>query len=317
MEKSTDDILMKSRSASAAVRAGFRLYVGNFKRIFRYSWVAALVFAVVTGWLQAFLTTEMPRLMVATAGSAAIDSMPPSVVSVGITLFVGAVLAYAATLLLSSYAFALFRQHQATGAIPYPARLVSFDGHTLWRTTRCYLWLTLLGIFIYGLEFIVTSVAVTYLAPMAATILHFGLVALLLLLLLPLNFVVMKYVLTDGVAFWPTFGYGYAKGFKHFGYTLVVFLVVLLVALLVNTVISLPAVILMAANTQAQMGVINGDPLGMPDYMGVMTVVVFIIASFIQAYLMILVLCPFYYMYGSIEKQEEERQEAISKMLAQ
>ena len=70
---------------------------------------------------------------------------------------------------------------------------------------------------------------------------------------------------------------------------------------------ALPAQVLSLANLQAEVGVLNGDPLGMPGYMGWLTAVVFTIAGFFQAYIHLSMLFPTYYMYGSIETQEEER----------
>ena len=45
MEKDKEDILLKDRSSRACISAGYRLYMSNFKRIFRASWLAAIVFA--------------------------------------------------------------------------------------------------------------------------------------------------------------------------------------------------------------------------------------------------------------------------------
>ena len=45
MEKDKEDILLKDRSSRACISAGYRLYMSNFKRIFRASWIAAIVFA--------------------------------------------------------------------------------------------------------------------------------------------------------------------------------------------------------------------------------------------------------------------------------
>ena len=51
------------------------------------------------------------------------------------------------------------------------------------------------------------------------------------------------------------------------------------------------------ANTQANLGVLNGDPLGMPSHITYVSAVVFFIAGFIQVYIRMSVLFTSYYMY--------------------
>ena len=97
--------------------------------------------------------------------------------------------------------------------------------------------------------------------------------------------------------------------FRHFGLMFAVTFVVvvfLLAALLITT---LPAIILTIASVSAQVGVLGGDPLGMPGYMKPLTIAVFSVASFIQAYILLAALLPVYYAYGSAITQEQERNE--------
>ena len=58
-----------------------------------------------------------------------------------------------------------------------------------------------------------------------------------------------------------------------------------------------------------------GDPLSMPSYMGWMSFVVFTLSGFIQAYVLLAVLFPAYYMAGSIEQQEIQRNEKTKNTL--
>ena len=57
MEKEKEGILLKSRSLRACVADGFRLYLGQFKRIFRCTWVVSLVFAAVKGLFGTYYVT--------------------------------------------------------------------------------------------------------------------------------------------------------------------------------------------------------------------------------------------------------------------
>ena len=62
MEKEKDDILLKVRSSRGCISAGYRLYTGHFKYIFRYSWVAALIYALFCS-VGGAMMIMMPRLM--------------------------------------------------------------------------------------------------------------------------------------------------------------------------------------------------------------------------------------------------------------
>ena len=57
MENQKDDILLKERSSRACISAGYRLYTGHFKHIFRYSCVAALVYALFCSLVGAVMVT--------------------------------------------------------------------------------------------------------------------------------------------------------------------------------------------------------------------------------------------------------------------
>jgi hypothetical protein len=65
METNNEENLLKVRSARGAVSAGFRLYLGNFRRIFRATWICMLVFALVSGVAEAMLVTYYPVLVIA------------------------------------------------------------------------------------------------------------------------------------------------------------------------------------------------------------------------------------------------------------
>jgi hypothetical protein len=70
---------------------------------------------------------------------------------------------------------------------------------------------------------------------------------------------------------------------------------------------SLPSIIMMAANWESQMGVMNGDPLGMPSYVMWLSIGAFLLAGFLQAYIWLTTICPMYLAKTSIVLQEQER----------
>ena len=70
----------------------------------------------------------------------------------------------------------------------------------------------------------------------------------------------------------------------------------------------------MAANWINNIGILTGDPDGRPGYMFWLTIVVFLIAGFIQAYVWLTILGPVYLMRGSIAQQKKERTEMKAKI---
>jgi hypothetical protein len=70
----------------------------------------------------------------------------------------------------------------------------------------------------------------------------------------------------------------------------------------------LPAHILFLANYHAQMGVLIGDPLGMPSYMTALTFCTFVLCSMLYFYVCLPLLLNGYYIYGSIEAETKEHE---------
>ena len=285
MEKEKDDILQKVRSSRGCISAGYRLYTGHFKHIFRYSWLAALVFALFCSVSGAFMIM-MPRLIPITAAILLIMEC-----------------------LFASYGYSVLKQHQTLGSIIRPAKWFSIDTHIFVRTIKCWLWVFVIyliaGIIIGGLG----VAAVKFLALYTAI----GCIALgalvILCLLLPLTYITMRYILNDGLGFWKQFKIGYGVGMRRWGFIFIVVLVACIVEVLLMMLLSLPATILSIANTQSMFGVAMGDPYALPSYMPALAAVTFLIIGFLQAYVMLSVLFPIYYMYGSIDAQEQEKQD--------
>lgn len=288
MEKQKDDILMKPRSSRACIGAGYRLYTSNFKRIFRYSWMAALIYA-----------------LVCSAGGTLMILRPQAVfVTVGIILVAEA--------LFASYGFAVLRQHQTTGNISLVNKWFNIDTHIFIRTLKVWLCvaaiLLLAGIILGGIGFGAIKMLSPYTAVGCISI--FSLVVACLLL--PLVYIVPRYVLNDGVGFWQQLKAGYPVGMRRWGFIFTVAFVVTLVQIGLGLITSLPASILTLANMSSTQGLLMGDPNGMPSYIGWLAAATFLLIGFIQAYLQLSALFPTYFMYGSIDVQEQERKEFVN-----
>lgn len=287
MEKEKDDILLKVRSSRGCISAGYRLFTGHFKHIFRYSWMAALIYALFCS-VSGALMIMMPRLIPITAAVLIIVEC-----------------------LFASYGFSVLKQHQTFGSILRPAKWFSIDTHIFGRTIKC--WLCMFVILLVAAAIIagMSAIAVKYLAFSAYTAVGFFTLGslIILCLLLPLAYITMRYILNDGIGFWKQFKIGYGGGMRRWGFIFIVVLVASIIEVLLMMLLSLPAIILSMANTQSVFGVAMGDPYTLPSYMPALAAGTFLIIGFLQAYVMMSVLFPIYYMYGSIDAQEQEKQD--------
>ena len=203
MEKDNENILLKSRSSRACIRDGYRFYFSHFKRIFKTTWLIAIVFAVL---------------------SAAASAMPV-LLSPDLTL-TGTLVASLAVILLLIFAWRRLHKRK------------------LLETTE-----------------------------------------------------------RISIKNW----------LRHTGMVFIISIVCIFTVSILIMFTSLPMIIMMAANWQDQIGVLTGDPSGMPDYVRWLTLVVFLIAGFIQAYVWQSIIGPLYMMRGAIIQIENERQNFSKK----
>ncbi len=313
METKNEEHPLKIRSARATVAAGIRLYTDNFRRIFRATWLPALVCALVSAFATKTIITAMSQI-IQVAGIQMLASAPSLpqqyLVQSGLT-FLDAVF----TVVLMSYVFSLLASHRLEGAIPYPPRWWSLpDSHSLTRTVAsAIVWFVtqvvvggIFGVFIY-LGIFRQSVTLLCLA--------FVILLIAVLLLLPFVYSHMRYLTTRDTHFFELLRLGYGQGMRHWGYIFTVLFVMMLLLTVALTVTMLPAFILIMANMKSQMGAATGDPLDMPAYMNWVSLVVFTLSGFIQVYVILAIHFPAYYMAGSIEQQEIQRNETAKNTL--
>ena len=283
MEKDKEDILLKDRSSRACISAGYRLYMSNFKRIFRASWLAAIVFAA----------------LVSVGGTMMILRPQLILIALPVTMIIDA--------LFLSYGFSVLKQHQETGTIGWTAHWYSFDTHIFVRTLKAWLCMLAIDIVIGCLIGMGSILLVGYLSLYTAI----GTIALIYMLvlamILPMTYTNMRYVLTDGTGYWSNLFGHYGKGMRRWGFIFLVVFMTTLIGLVCYIFTSFPAIILSLAGNEANMGFQYGDPYNMPSYIGWLSALVFLLIGFIQAYIILSFLFPLYYMYGSIEAHEQEK----------
>ena len=264
MEKIHDLTLMKPRSYRAILADGYRLYNGNFRKLFKASWLMTLVYAVVGAALGTLGNIQLPNM------TALIMAM---VVLIVLTIIMDS--------LTTATVLSKLKEHQDTDTITMPASWWKPDSSLMGRTLK----------------------AVVFSIPL------FIILTPLFPLILPIYYVILKYVMTPGHSFWPSLWSDYKRGLRYWGSTFLVCFVSILLVVLVSIIVLTPAAILTLANVQAQQSMLIGDPSGMPSYILPLTFATLTLTHFILFYVVLVVLVHFYYIYGSIETKEREREQ--------
>lgn len=301
---------MKSRSASACVKAGLQLYLSKFRRIFRQTWLVALLYAVAATVSGMICINLLPSLIL-TSSNGTDDMIIGWLVSIlPVTLGCGLLSIVAITLLLG-YGMSLLWQHATQGTILVQTGWLTFDRKTVGRTAVAMICLIVLSLITSAVLNTLAIGSMISLGTKAGLAIAIALIILTIVFWLPMDYIMMKYVLGRQGGFFHTLRKSYSTGLRHWGLIFVVLLITGITAMLVVLIANLPAFVLTTANVEAYQGAMTGDPLGMPSHNTLLTAITLFLTGFIQAYILLMTLFPSYYMYGSIEKQEDERAEAI------
>ena len=308
MDKNKKDFrLLRPRSTSAAITDGYRLYLDNFRKIFRATWLMAVIYAIGSGLLMNFLTTLLPGYFV----SLAIQLQTPDNEAAG-SLFLGSHLMLISAIimfsvcsaLLAGFGFSLLAEHRDTNGLTPPKRWFGkVQKKLLLRTLIAWCSLLVFVLLYLVAGDVIVYYARQYLSSLAMlTVTGLGLLVLLLVLP-PVLLWLFSYVLdvkqrVVGRQPFPA---------RYWGSALLITMVVAILTGVLTVITALPAFVLFFANLTSQIGTLQGDPSGMPDYMLWLNIVVFTLAGFIQAYVHLSSLFPLYYLHGSVEAQEQER----------
>ena len=315
MEKNQDLTLMKARSYRSVLADGYRLYNENFRKLFKASWILAIVYALCCGAFGTLTAIKVPELTLALMqqlssiqGFFAETAKTYALTIAGIIGLL--LLAIAAMSMASATILNKLKEHKDTGTISTPPYWLTTSPAMMGRSLKG-VFLTILVLIIPMLLFI-GMVAITESVKPQALIGHLTtfIVALcivciiIVILVQPLMYVLMKYVMEAPCKYWKTLSANFGCGMRHWGSLFLVFFLSMLLVQLIGLVIMLPSHILSYANQQAHMGLLIGDPLGMPSYMSTLTFATFTLCSFIEFYVSQVMLVHNYYIYGSIDTKE-------------
>ena len=286
MDQQAKIVLNKVRSYRGILSAGTRLYISAFRRFFKASWLTALIYALINAALGTLTAIKVPELIVVIQLQLQRYNgiFAESLQSYLVVLAECAILIMAAIITIAlahGTIYALLKDHSETGDIPIPA--------SWWKPSKRLMGRTLKGVLLT----LLVTIPLLIVIPFA----------------LPLWFVVTKYIMEPSAGYWATLKKGYGRAMGHWGSLFLVFFLTVLFILLSGKIVMLPAHILFLANYRAQMGVLIGDPLGMPSYMMPMTFITFVLCSFLYFYVCLPMLINGYFAYGAIEAKELEHEQ--------
>lgn len=135
--------------------------------------------------------------------------------------------------------------------------------------------------------------------------------ALCMAVSLPFAYLTPKYMLQEKgekLRPWKSF----KCGFRHMGSIFKMGFLGSLVILVAGILIYIPLAILIGAQVSAQMGTLEGDPVGTPSYFTFLFIVVTALLLFIFAYILHWLFISYIYLYGSIENDEMKKTEMQS-----
>lgn len=310
--KQTEATAMKSNSAGASIKLGYGLYASTFSNTFRATWLPALIFSIIFAALGTITIIKLPPLMVAiTANGGPTQTLAKEYLALLGTAALLVVIGGVVETAFYSCGLSLLRGHKTTGKMATAKWCPALDKHTTWRTFKAVLSVLLINAVPFAAFTLWYALKLRHILAQPGS--HYAAVGITALLaifmwlaLLPTLFVAMKYVINDDKRFWPLLRTDYLPAMRHLGFMLMVVISCGAMVVMATYVLQQPAVILAVANTQANIGVANGDPLGMPTYMTALTFAIFLVSGFVQAYIRMSALFPIYYMYGSIDTQESE-----------
>lgn len=314
MEKSNEEALFRGRSSRSCVRIGCQLYLSNFRRLLKSSWIPAVLFAVCYSAIGTIAVIQYPRLNLnafvnpESAYTLLDDYMAIFIVS-ALALVLGGIMEVATY----SCTFRMLDEHRTSGHIARNTTWFNFNLRWAWRALKafvslgivCMVFLAVFAAIAWGLGVAIDKMGGQ--AIVSTTAKAVVAISMFVVTLPPMYYVLTKYMLNDKQKFWPSLFTTYKAGLRHCGLLFVALVMTTIIVLLASAVLLLPAIVVALANFQANLGLLFGDPLGMPSYIVPLTAVVMAFAGFVE----VILRCGFhfigYYCYGSIDTQDEEK----------
>ncbi len=277
--------LDKSRSNASCISAAHRMLYDNIKSIFKYTWIFAAAYAVLTALFYTFRSAALTEEL---------------------TIMTVVVLGVLGLLALCSQ-------------IAFYSRVMSIlDNQTMkWniiRSLRIFVFYVCIGIvttlLIVALNIILNAVSCTNMSVLI--IANLALILVIALVLLPYVYVSMKYYMEQDSKLTKLVFKSYKTGMHYWPTIFTIMLLTYLCVVALAIIISIPMDIMMVAQAISIYGVnYLGDPSGLPSNFLLLMFIVCSLTFFIFMYINIFVTFVSYYMYGNIETRDKEKREFL------
>lgn len=313
--------LIKHRSVTACMKEAYSLMTDNVKNLLKSTWWAFMIYAFMVAFMV-FLRTPNKMLHDWGEENMMLSFCLQTVVYIGVV--VAAFLMGAAVWRwLTDKPFGRMMKrftavYLASAVVSFVVSFAATFGLTCFYLTA----------FITAPESAATagSAAATGSAAMAETaaagspslliivLFVFAIVAAIVLCMavsLPFAYLTPKYMLQEKgerLRPWKSF----KCGFRHMGSIFKMGFLGCLVILVAGILIYIPLAILIGAQVSAQMGTLEGDPVGTPSYFTFLFIVVTALLLFVFAYILHWQFISYIYLYGSIENDEMKKTEMLS-----
>ncbi|MBP5570284.1 MAG: hypothetical protein J6X46_04595 [Prevotella sp.] len=302
MESIIHEELYKNRGFGATLKAAYNMFLTNFTRIFRHIWWAALVFALVLP-----LSMVANTLMMKSSGS-----LWWVWVLVALVVVAAEVVFFSRLTMLyneESWKWNIIRILKLTVVVLFVIVVVAFVFGFTKGLMENWLLADLQEKMKTGAD-AQAAMAMTASANMKVTAVMLCGLLIFILLLVPLYYTSMKYVVEVKSRLrkilWPS----YTKGLRRWGYIFVLLLLTGLVLFPFVLVVCLPLIIMVTSMMLSTNGVLQGDPSGLPGGFMWLYYAVYVLTVFVLTFFTVFELTVIYFMYGSIETREQERQKA-------
>ena len=313
--------LIKHRSVTACMKEAYSLMTDNVKNLLKSTWWAFMIYAFMVAFMV-FLRTPNKMLHDWGEENMMLSFCLQTVVYLGV-IVAAFLMGAAAWRWVTDKPFGRMMKrftavYLASAVVSFVVSFAATFGLTCFYLTA----------FITAPESAATagSAAATGSAAMAETaaagspslliivLFVFAIVAAIVLCMavsLPFAYLTPKYMLQEKgerLRPWKSF----KCGFRHMGSIFKMGFLGSLVILVAGILIYIPLAILIGAQVSAQMGTLEGDPVGTPSYFTFLFIVVTALLLFVFAYILHWLFISYIYLYGSIENDEKKKTEMLS-----
>ena len=276
---------IKDRSYINCMVTAYHNVVDNFRSLFEQLWKYALVYAIIFGVTMAVNYT---LLSVNTPLNTLFNLLTAAVTVVAGIIYTGKI-------------FELLNGHD----VKYNSKKLLIIGVTVYAIVMAVCMVITMGAVFLAIG--TRNPQTIYLAMGGAFLLS---IILLIVWGIPFCYSMTKYMMDDSTHLAHVLGRDWKKGFKHFGFLFAALFVMSIIIGVISVLLYSPLIVIVVACLESHVGASAGDPLNMPTSLFLPISLLAAASMFVNCLLMIWQTFTYYYLYGTIETRDYEKNEA-------